>query len=184
MSNILRDVKLENFLYGGMIYHHKEVTDLDERNKIFEEVINASEGNAGDLDFQIDNIYDFKAQLEYIKNSQSLTATAMQKTFDLINDDAAAEHPFNEIYSSTTEENANIFVKDGIKIVEGDIIIFLPHNGMVGDIYDHKVVNQKLCIVYNYNEDTEIYTGIVIDQKLYDDFKDYPKLLKEVLKNG
>ena len=181
-SKMIKNINLDNFLYGGLIYHHKEVVDLDERNKILEEIIAASEGKATENNISADNLYMLKEQLEYIKNSQSLTAKAMQKTFDMINTDNKNKHPLDEVYSNNSEED-NIFVRDNIQIIDDDIIIFLPHTGMIGDIYNHKIPNQKLCIIYEYNVNVGVYTGNVFDQKLFEDYKKYSNKIKEVYNN-
>ncbi|MGL4864995.1 MULTISPECIES: hypothetical protein [Bacteria] len=182
-SKMIKNISFDNFLYGGLIYHHKDVVDIDERNRILEETISASEGNATDNNVSIDNLYMLKEQLEFIKNSQSLTATAMQKTLDIINTDNKSKHPLDKVYNSESKEE-NVFVGDNIQIISGDIIIFLNHNGMLGDIYNHKIPNQKLCISYEYDVNLDIYVGRVFDQKLLEDFKEYSNKLKEVYNNA
>lgn len=175
---IIRNINLDNVLFGGMIYHHQETVDIDERNKLFDELINSSKGNATDNVVSPTNIYDFKSRLENIKNSQSLTASAMQKTFDMINEDEVSKHPFDEIYS--IDDSENIFISEKIKIVDGDLIIFLQHTGIVGDVFNHNIPNQKLAVLYNYNEELEIYTGRIIDQKIYEDYISYKNVLESL----
>lgn len=178
---IIKDISQDNFLFGGLIYHHKEIIDLDERDREFKKMVAKASGEnintIEDSEIGIENIYSLMASLENIKSSQSLSELAMNKTMQYFGNESN-ENPIDTIYN--TKNNNNAFIDNGIKILDSDIIIFLSLKGIVGDVYDQGHESQRLAIVYNYDENLCINIGEVIDLKLIEDFLDYKNHILEI----
>lgn len=174
--NIIKDINKSNFLYGGLIYHHKEVTDLDERDKEFEEMKKILTGD-GDISTN-KGIKTLYTQIEEIKYSQSLTKKATEEFYGVMNK-SEEPHPLDKVYLANEDQDKNVFIRDNIKLLDSDKIIFIQYVGVIGDTYNYDVEGHMLNIVYEYNSDLEIYIGKVIDGKLMDDFLQYKKRIKE-----
>lgn len=175
LEKIITNVKTENFLYGGLVYHHREIEDKNERQKIFNNIIDTKLGKGATTSEEIDNIYQLKEQLEFIKNSQNLTSIAIDKTLEILNS-KNEEHPLEKIY----KDDKNIFIANGTIIIPSDVIVFISQKGLIGDVYNQNIENQELCILYRYIENLDINIGEVFDYKLIKNFKEYFKIIEEV----
>ena len=178
---ILKDISQDNFLFGGLIYHHKEIIDPEERDRRFQKIVAKSNGKnyktIEDITVGVENIYSLAATLKNIQSSQSLSRYAIDKTMQYFGNETET-FPIDDIYSS--KEHNNAFIDNGIKIITGDIIIFISMKGVVGGTYDVENENQRLAIRYEYDKDLNIYVGEVFDLKLYEDFKDYMKYIGDM----
>ena len=178
---ILKDISQDNFLFGGLIYHHKEIIDLEERDKQFQKMVAKENGQdvktIEDVTIGIENIYSLAATLKNLQSSQSLSKYAMDKTMKYFGNETES-YPIDDIYNSKEHENA--FIDNGIKIIDSDIIIFISMKGIVGGVYDAENENQRLAIRYEYDKDLNIYIGEVFDLKLYEDFMNYKKYIGDM----
>lgn len=176
--NIIKDVDKSNFLYGGLIYHHKEVTDLDERDKEFEEMRKMLTGD-GDISTNGD-VRSLYTEIQQVKNSQSLTKKATEDFYEVMNKDQEP-HPLDKVYlaNKSEGEDENVFIRENIKLIDSDKIIFLQYVGVIGDTYDYTVDGHSLNIIYEYNADLGVYLGKVVDGKLMNDFLQYKNKIKE-----
>lgn len=191
----ITDVNPDFFILGGLVYHHQEIIDPIERDKEFQKrIINYNKKNNIDSihnknyydvennSIDIDNIYRLKAEFNNIKNSQSLSEMAMNNVMVYFGNETI-QHPFEEMHENNDIPSANIWVRNGIKIINSDIIIFISHKGTAGSIYDHSVQKQKLCIRYYQDSKFGIYIGEVFDYNLIFDYLNYPEYMEEILNN-
>lgn len=191
----ITDVNPDFFILGGLVYHHQEIIDPEERDKEFQKRISKnnkinnkqSEYNKNYFEIEeqpltIDNIYSLKAEINNIKNSQSLSEMAMNNVMVYFGEDTM-QHPFEEMHEKNDIPSANIWVRNGIKIIDSDIIIFISHKGTAGNIYDHSIQKQKLCIRYSEDDKLGIYVGEVFDYNLVFDYLSYSEYMEEILDN-
>ncbi|WP_297407519.1 hypothetical protein [uncultured Cetobacterium sp.] len=171
---IIKEVDINNFLYGGFVYHHKEVVDEDERTKMRIEYLKNLQDKATEDENDGDIFLEFTTKIKNIMSSQSLTETMSNKLLQKFNREEDT-HPLVEVY-----DNNNIFVKDKIIPLKGDIIIFMEHRGIVGNIFNHNIPNQKLYIKYDFDHELDVMVGRIFEGKLIEDFRE----LTEALVNG
>ena len=189
----IKDIKQDNFIMGGLIYHHQEIIDPVERDKEFQKRINEykkkTQPNTGeekeyfdieDTPITIDNIFSLKAELQNIKNQQSLSEMAMNKVMQYFGE-TTKQHPFEEMYTTNIVTSNNLWIKNGIKIIDSDIVIFISHKGVAGSLYDHEIQDQKLCIRYSLDDNLGIYIGEVFDQNLIFGLLEYEEHMEEIL---
>lgn len=187
MYKIIKNIKEENFLFGGLIYHHKEILDPDKRDKEFARMVrikNTPYEKLSELkeDFDhldsvgVENLYQLKAEIESIKNSNSLNEYAMNSVMQYYGNNSK-KHPIQDIYEK--EFHDNTFIDKGIKIIDSDVIIFISEKGIVGSTYNQGY-EQKLAIRYRFDEDLGINIGEVFDSKLIDDFLDYYNCMGDI----
>lgn len=171
----IKNVSKENFILGGLVYHHKQITDETLRNEEFNNMVqfkinkNYSKKEVGlvELPFLINNII----------NSNSLNENVMNKILG-INYEETVENPIEKIYNNINHDN--IFINDGIKIIDSDEIIFISHKGIVGDVYDQGINEQQLMIRYKYDDVLKVNIGEVYDNKLINDFLYYYNYIEEL----
>lgn len=191
----ITDVKSDFFILGGLVYHHQEIIDPVERDKEFQKrvikfnknnninsVYNKNYYDVEETPINADNIYSLKAEINNIKNSQSLSEMAMNNVMVYFGNDTM-QHPFEEMHEKNDIPSENIWVRNNIKIIDSDIIIFISHKGSAGGIYDHSVQKQKLCIRYSEDDNLGIYIGEVFDYNLIFDYLSYPNYMEEILEN-
>lgn len=191
--NYIKDINKDNFIMGGLIYHHQVIIDPVERDKEFQKKVKEyirnhntdSEEETEYFDIEktpisIENIFSLKAELENIKNQQSLSEMAMNKVMQYFGGDTE-QHPFQEMYTADIVPSDNLWIKNGIKILDSDIIIFISHKGIAGSLYDHEIQEQKLCIRYSLDDNLGIYVGEVFDQNLIFGLLEYEEHMQEVL---
>lgn len=171
---IIKEVDINNFLYGGFVYHHKEVTDEDERTKMRIEYLKRLQGKIIEDENEEDSFLEFTTKIKNIMSSHSLTETMSNKLLQKFNQEEDT-HPLVEVY-----DNSNIFVKDKIIPLKGDVIIFIEHRGIVGDIFNHNIPNQRLYIKYDFDHELDVMVGKVFEGKIIEDFRE----LTEALING
>ena len=95
-----------------------------------------------------------------------------------INYEETLENPIEKIYNNINHDN--IFINDGIKIIDSDEIIFISHKGIVGDVYDQGINEQQLMIRYKYDDVLKVNIGEVYDNKLINDFLYYYNYIEEL----
>lgn len=189
----ITDVKTDFFILGGLVYHHQEITDPVERDKEFQKrVINYNKRNNIDSihnknyydvennPIDINNIYSLKAEFNSIKNSNSLSEMSMNNVMVYFGNETI-QHPFEEMHEKTDIPSENIWVRNGIKIIDSDTIIFISYKGTAGSIYDHSVQKQKLCIRYHQDNKLGVYIGEVFDYNLIYDYLNYPEYMEDIL---
>lgn len=185
MFGIITDVKSENFLFGGLVYHHKEILDEEERDKQFQNLVNESKGvdskkYFGDGETKLDSandIYSLMATLKNIKKSQSLSKFAMNKTLKYFSNEPSV-YPIEYVYSASKHENS--FIDNSVKIIKGDIIIFIPFTGLLGAMFDKNREEQEFAIIYNYDKRIGINIGHVFDYKLIKDYLNYKNVVGDM----
>lgn len=194
MYKFIKDINQENFLFGGLIYHHKEILDPEERDKEFEKMVKLKLTPSEEIkdlkkdfedveEFELEDIFAITTEIKRIEKSNSLNEFAMNSIMQYYGN-KEEEHPLEEIYSDKngTSNNIisdNIFIKKGIKILDSDIIIFISEKGMVGSVYDQGI-KQELCIRYKYDKELCVNIGEVFDFKLINDFLDYKNHMEEI----
>lgn len=187
MYKIIRDIKQDNFLFGGLIYHHKKILDPEQRDKEFAKMIRIKNTPYEKLEemnktFEeldtvgVENMYQLKAEIENIKNSNSLNEYAMNSVMQYYGN-SNKKHPIQDIYEK--EFHDNVFVDKGIKIIDSDVIVFISEKGIVGSTYDQGY-EQKLAIRYKFDEDFGINVGEVFDSKIIDDFLNYSDCMEDI----
>lgn len=181
MYKLIKDISQDNFLFGGLIYHHKEIIDPEKREEEFNKMIARELGEEKVTkevkDFEIEDIYSLAALLKNAKSSQSLGQYAMEKTMKYFGNESEP-YPIDTIYDS--KEHSNAFIDNKVKILDSDKIIFISMKGVIGGVYDTGCEKQRLGIMYRFDEDLNIYIGEVFDLKLYEDFMDYKKYIGDL----
>ena len=181
MYKLIKNISLDNFLFGGLIYHHKEIIDPEKRDEEFQKMVIRQSGkeiySIDEIEVGVENIYSIAATLKNIQKSQSLSQYAMNKTMEYFGAESVP-YPIDTIYEN--KEHKNAFIDNGIKIIDSDLIIFISMKGILGGTYDSGNEKQKLAIRYKYDEELDINIGEVFDLKLYEDFLEYKKYVGDM----
>lgn len=194
----IKEINPDLFIFGGLIYHHQKIIDPVERDKEFQKKVNEykkkkaidngtySKTNSKsyfdieETPVDIDNIFNLKAELVNLKNQQSLSEMAMNKVMHYFGNQES-KHPFEYMYDNNIIPSNNLWIKNGIKIIDSDIIIFISHKGLAGNIYNHSIQKQKLCIRYAKDDNLGINIGEVLDSNLVYGFLEYEKYMEQIL---
>lgn len=181
MYKLIKDISQDNFLFGGLIYHHKEIIDPEKREEEFNRMIARELGEEKTVteikELEIGDVYSLGALLKSIKSSQSLSQYAMEKTMKYFGNESEP-YPIDTIYDS--KEHRNAFIDNKIKILDSDKIIFISMKGVIGGLYDTGCEKQRLGIMYKFDENLNIYIGEVFDLKLYEDFMEYKNVIGDL----
>lgn len=171
----INNVYKNNFILGGLVYHHKKITDEQTRNEEFNKKVQ-QKINENYKEHKV-SLYELPYAISNIMNSQSLNEMALNKILSTHSNEVE-QNPIEKIYINKTHNNA--FISEGIKILDSDEIIFLSYKGIVGDIYNQEIEEQELFIRYKYDKEVGINIGEVYDNKLIYDYLHYYDYIEEM----